>query len=339
MSERTRRLLSWSLTGLLAVALAAFIAFAPDQGEDRAQVLGERIRCPVCAGESIADSPSDTARAMMDLVRARISEGRSDQEIIAELVSAYSGSVLLDPPASGATLWLWLAPAAALVAGGWLVTSRFRPRPAPSLTDRTSKADKVSAQASPTSRSSRVALGGLLMIAAAAVTLGIVGQFRQARPEDPGTLNPDSISNETLEAVIAANLDDPAIVGMRLALANRYFEAGEYLAAFPHYEAVIEGEPAPAQAGAALTRLAWMVYDGNGEVDLALTLFDRALDAAPGDPFAQYLKGRVLWCGRGDTAAATDLFQQVLTSGGLEGDVRSRVETDLAAVESGEDCE
>ena len=28
--------------------------------------------------------------------------------IIAELLRSYGGSLLLDPPASGATLWLWL---------------------------------------------------------------------------------------------------------------------------------------------------------------------------------------------------------------------------------------
>ncbi len=54
---------------------------------------------------------------------------------------------------------------------------------------------------------------------------------------------------------------------MRLALANRYFEDRNYQKAFPHYQAVLDGSPTPVQAAEAYTRLGWMVYDGNGEVD------------------------------------------------------------------------
>ena len=137
-----------------------------------------------------------------------------------------------------------------------------------------------------------------------------VSSARHGRDDDllsgiaGGSVDPDSISNETLEAVIAANLDNPEIGGMRLALANRYFEERNYQKAFPHYQAVLDGTPTPIQAAEAYTRLGWMVYDGNGEVDLGLSLIDNALEIAPGDPFALYLKGRVLWCGQGDNEGA-----------------------------------
>ncbi|HKX76628.1 MAG TPA: cytochrome c-type biogenesis protein CcmH [Acidimicrobiia bacterium] len=332
MSERWRRILSWSIATGLAVTLILVLA-GGTPAEDRARALGERIRCPVCAGESIADSPSGTARAMMDLVKARIAEGRTDGEIIDELVASYSGTVLLDPPPRGSTLWLWLLPLIGLAGGAMAVVSRFRASPSsPPSTEATtvpvvSKAGR------------RAATGGLILIAASAVALATVGQFRQARVDPPAAIDPDTVSNETLEAVIAANLDDPAILGMRLALANRYFEEGDYLAAFPHYEAIIEGDPTALQAGAAFTRLGWMVYDGNGEVEIALDLLDRALEAVPGDPFALYLKGRVLWCGKADFAAAGEMFTAVLASPQLEEDVRPQVEADLAAVQSGTECQ
>jgi cytochrome c-type biogenesis protein CcmH len=320
-----RRWLSWSITAALAVFVALSLIRSAPPDEDRARAIGERIRCPVCQGESIAESPADTARAMMDLVRERIAQGRSDGEIIDELVGSYGGSVLLDPPLRGPTLWLWLLPLAAVTAGAWLLAARFRtgteaPLPAPARGYQ------------------RATVGGLILIGAAAVTLALLAEGRQSPGSGFETIDPESISNETLEAVIASNLDDPDIVGMRLALANRYFEAGDYRAAFPHYEAVIEGEPTPAQAASALTRLGWMVFDGNGEVEVALDLLDQALAAAPADPFATYLKARVLWCGRSDNQGAVALLNQVLGQASLDPEVRTRVAADLDAAGAGETC-
>ena len=329
MSER-RKLVSWSLTGVMAVILVAAIVLAPDPAEDRTRALGERIRCPVCQGESIADSPSDSARDMMDLVRTRIEEGRTDQQIIEELVASFSGSVLLDPPPRGSTIWLWVLPIVAIGVGTGVVLSRFRPK----RTTEATAPNRVSA-----TPFKRAALGSILVLGAAAIAVAAVGQFRQARVDDLQPIDPATISNETLEAVIAANSDDPQIIGMRLALANRYFEDGDYQRAFPHYEAVIEAEPTPVQAGAALTRLGWMVYDGNGEVDLAIILIDQALEAVPEDSFALYLKGRVVWCGRNDPFGASDLFGQVLAAPDLDVEVRASVEADLASAQAGDSCE
>ncbi|NIQ59333.1 MAG: hypothetical protein GWN85_39510, partial [Gemmatimonadetes bacterium] len=110
---------------------------------------------------------------------------------------------------------------------------------------------------------------------------------RLAEDRDDGSLqgiaagdefDPDDYSNETLEAVIASSADDPAVAGqipfMRFRLAERYFDAGDVQAAFPHYEAIIAGDPPPELGAAALTRVAWIVWVGNGEVDLALGLLD-----------------------------------------------------------------
>jgi tetratricopeptide (TPR) repeat protein len=139
--------------------------------------------------------------------------------------------------------------------------------------------------------------------------------------------------------VIAANADNPQINGMRLALANRYFEAGSYQQAFGHYQTVLENEPTTSEAASSFSRLGWMVFDGNGEIDLGLELIDRGLRLVPDDAFALYLKGQILWCGKNDPAAAADLFRSVLTSPGLDPEVSQRVEADLSAVTNGEACQ
>ncbi|CAN5302762.1 hypothetical protein BH18ACT5_BH18ACT5_00200 [soil metagenome] len=329
------RLGSWLLITLLAVSLAVVVFTMPAAEEDRARAIGSQIRCPVCQGESIIDSPSETARAMMDLVRLRIDEGLSDDAIIAELLRSYGGSLLLDPPASGATLWLWLAPPLALGLGAIMIVRRLRTQPVAS-------AEMVVA---PKKLSSAWVWGAVVLILGGAVAVATVGQFQQARPNDESLagvagaeFDSDAVSNETLEAVVAANADNPAINGMRLALANRYFEEGNYQQAFGHYQTVLDNEPAPGEAANAFTRLGWMVFDGNGEADLGIDLIDQGLDLLPGDAFAIYLKGRIIWCGKDDPVTASDLFSSVLSSAGLDDDVRARVQADLAAAESGESC-
>jgi tetratricopeptide (TPR) repeat protein len=139
--------------------------------------------------------------------------------------------------------------------------------------------------------------------------------------------------------VIAANPDIPQINGMRLALAERYFEEGDYRSAFPHYlEVAQNGAATDAEATTALIRLAWMAYDGNGEIEAAIALFDQALAISPDSEAAQYLKGQVLWCGAGEYEAASDLFRAVLDNEGLDPSTRDEVEADLALVASGEGC-
>ena len=130
--------------------------------------------------------------------------------------------------------------------------------------------------------------GAIVLILGGAVAVATVGQFQQARPNEGSfagvagaDFDPDSVSNETLEAVIAANADNPAINGMRLALANRYFEEGDYQQAFGHFQTVLDNEPAPGEAANAYTRLGWMVYDGNGEADLGIDLIDQGTRTRP----------------------------------------------------------
>jgi cytochrome c-type biogenesis protein CcmH len=111
--------------GLAAFVLVATVTATPP-AEDRAREIGSLIRCPVCQGESIADSPATLAEDMMSLVRTRIDQGLSDEQIIDELIASYSGAQLLDPPLSIETAALWLIPAAVLAIGVAAGASRTR---------------------------------------------------------------------------------------------------------------------------------------------------------------------------------------------------------------------
>ena len=78
--------------------------------EKRARHISKDIRCVVCQNQSIDDSDAPLARDLRVLIRQRLVEGNSDQEVISYLVSRYGDFVLLNPPVKGATLFLWFGP-------------------------------------------------------------------------------------------------------------------------------------------------------------------------------------------------------------------------------------
>jgi cytochrome c-type biogenesis protein CcmH len=334
MSERLRTFTIAGLLVVLSAILATLVLTAPSEA-DRVEAIGERIKCPVCQGESIANSPSQMAQDMMALVAERVDEGRSDESIVDELLASYSGAVLLDPPARGPTLVLWLVPLAALVVGV-AVIFWWRRHPTP----------EQSSEEAPVERSRARRLAPLLLLAGSlAVVVVFAGFFLQER-DGPATgvadlagQDLDEVSNETMEAVIAANADHPQVDGMRLALAERYYEVGDFQAAFPYYLEVAESANATdPQVVAALTRLGWMAWEGNAEAETATQLLDEALAIDPGSDTARYLKAQVLWCGSGEREEAADLLEGVLADPDVEGDARTVVEKDLAAIRSGESC-
>jgi cytochrome c-type biogenesis protein CcmH len=113
---------------LLAVAAVGLLTGRPGE-TDRGYELQQRLRCPVCTSVSIAESQSDTAVAMRRAVDEQIAAGRSDAEIIHYFRARYGEWVLIDPPARGRTLLLWLLPAVVALAGLAAVLARARRAP------------------------------------------------------------------------------------------------------------------------------------------------------------------------------------------------------------------
>lgn len=96
--------------------------------ERRAQALMETLRCLVCQGQSIADSNAEMAGDMRALVRERIGRGDSAADVRRWLIGRYGDYVSYDPPLSGLTAPLWLAPLALLALGAWIARASFRRR-------------------------------------------------------------------------------------------------------------------------------------------------------------------------------------------------------------------
>lgn len=117
---------------IVAAVLAVGLAIAwtarpqPLTAAERVDRISAELRCPVCQGLSVQDSPSETARSMRALVAQRVAEGRTDDEIRAEFVRSYGDWILLSPPLLSFSGLVWLAPLAAIVLGAALAWSRAR---------------------------------------------------------------------------------------------------------------------------------------------------------------------------------------------------------------------
>jgi cytochrome c-type biogenesis protein CcmH len=85
--------------------------------EARTTEVASTLRCPVCQGESIQDSPSELAQDMRAVVREQLREGKTPEEIKAYFVSKYGEWILLEPRMTGLNVLLYVFPVF-LVLGG-----------------------------------------------------------------------------------------------------------------------------------------------------------------------------------------------------------------------------
>jgi tetratricopeptide (TPR) repeat protein len=187
------------------------------------------------------------------------------------------------------------------------------------------------------SRSRMVIGAAVLVIGVGAVTYGVVqsaepsgaaeGIVADALTTDGRDLS--SITNEELEAVVAAN---PDIVGMRLALARRYFEAGELSDALGHYLEVVERQPHPE----ALANLGWITFLASDEYEVAERYAEVALELAPDWTPAYWYLANIRYSGLGDAEGAMAALQQLLARDGVPDEIRSSATELLASIEAGQ---
>ena len=125
----TRRLLSWLLivvVGLTTLVFAAVDEGAPVTNADRAYELAKDFACPVCQGQSVAESDVVVARNIRREIRIWVDEGQSDEFIRDQLVDTFGEDVDYTPSSEGVTALVWILPvvAGAVAVGGLVIVFR-----------------------------------------------------------------------------------------------------------------------------------------------------------------------------------------------------------------------
>ena len=94
---------------------------SPEELEEKAQGIDKVLMCPICPGETIDQSQASLAKQMQAMVREKLAQGESREEIIAFFVDKYGPSILADPPKRGFNLLVWVVPPLVLALGGGLL--------------------------------------------------------------------------------------------------------------------------------------------------------------------------------------------------------------------------
>lgn len=126
MADSLRRAVGWAVAGaaLLVIVVGLLPQEAQADPDQREQYLSERIACPWCDGQSLAESDSQVARDLVVILREQIDEGWTDRQIYDFFASSYGEQVILEPPLAGWGIALWGLPVVALIVGGWVIWQR-----------------------------------------------------------------------------------------------------------------------------------------------------------------------------------------------------------------------
>ena len=106
--------------------LILFYSISSNAYEDNLQSkITKNLRCLVCQGQSVYDSDSEFAISLKLVIKNKIEEGLSDEQIYNFLSDKYGEWILYDPKLNKNTYLLWFLPLLMLLLGGVIVFKKF----------------------------------------------------------------------------------------------------------------------------------------------------------------------------------------------------------------------
>ncbi|MDC4204062.1 MAG: cytochrome c-type biogenesis protein CcmH [Candidatus Manganitrophus sp.] len=111
---------------ILFTSLSTAETLNEDQLQERVKQVSKTLRCAVCQSESVWESNAELAIQMRDIIRERLIQGESPDQIRAYFVSRYGDFILLKPRAFGLNLLLWGGPFLLLIIGGTFLFRTLR---------------------------------------------------------------------------------------------------------------------------------------------------------------------------------------------------------------------
>jgi cytochrome c-type biogenesis protein CcmH len=103
--------------------------------EARTAVVAAQLRCPVCQGLSIQDSPSELSQQMRAVVKDQLRAGKSPDEVKAYFVSKYGEWILLEPKPIGFNILVYALPVMLVLLGLGVIFVSVRKWTQPPMTE------------------------------------------------------------------------------------------------------------------------------------------------------------------------------------------------------------
>jgi cytochrome c-type biogenesis protein CcmH len=133
MKTRTklkRGLLPSIFVAILLVALFVIAGVASAQEstgnvtDDEVNAIAKELYCPVCESTPLDVCATQACADWRDVIRTKLAEGQTEEEIKAYFELQYGARALAEPPRQGFTLAIWILPVLAVIVGG-LVFARY----------------------------------------------------------------------------------------------------------------------------------------------------------------------------------------------------------------------
>ena len=99
----------------ISLGVGTMNSVAPKTNADRLLAISESLKCPVCSGESVAQSNVSVSIDIRADIAKRIDQGQTDDQIRQYYADRYGDYILLTPKSTGVTSLVWILPVVALV--------------------------------------------------------------------------------------------------------------------------------------------------------------------------------------------------------------------------------
>ena len=115
---------------LIAISLASVFyteafAQAKTPTDNDVNAIARQLFCPVCENTPLDVCPTEACRDWRELIRTKLAEGWSEDQIKEYFAEQYGARVLAEPPLSGLNWLVYLIPPALIIAGAAFLTKAF----------------------------------------------------------------------------------------------------------------------------------------------------------------------------------------------------------------------
>ena len=87
--------------------------------------IAKNLRCLICQGQSVYDSDSEFAISLKLVIKNKIQQGMSEEQIYSFLKTKYGEWILYEPEFNKNTYFLWFLPILMFIVGGAIIFKLF----------------------------------------------------------------------------------------------------------------------------------------------------------------------------------------------------------------------
>ena len=87
--------------------------------------ITKNLRCLICQGQSVYDSDSEFAISLKLVIKSKIDDGFTEDQIYKFLTKKYGEWILYDPQFNKNTYFLWFLPLLIFLFGGAIILKKF----------------------------------------------------------------------------------------------------------------------------------------------------------------------------------------------------------------------